>query len=137
MRIARQFYRQLCFEDVAVVCDLDCVFASDAKNLFSDVGIDPALCDVFRGSIGWTEPKDPPLERVLEGLREKGEPAELQATLARLEGERIFVLPRGAPEQYLANGHDLKASLKEINEEGDLLHVDYLRNLFGRLLVPA
>lgn len=51
-----------------------------------------------------------------------------------LENNRFFVLKNGAPESYYKRDPNDKNSWKNLKEENDLLHPEYLKELMTRLL---
>jgi predicted ATP-dependent endonuclease of OLD family len=134
LRIVRDFYTRMGFDDVAVVSDLDYLFCGDAKHLLKQLGIDPSKIDDFRKHIGWLDPKDPSLEDVLDGVRKKALDEDFDKTIKALEEKRVFVLRHGAPEQYYKDGMGRKAAWANIASEADLVETQYLKALMQGLL---
>lgn len=134
IRIARNFYQQMHFDDVSVICDLDYLFCHDIEYLFEQLGLDRELPKKFCEYIDWTKKGDPDLKYILEKIGEKGEPEELVFLLKKLQEKRIFILRHGAPEMYYKNHTGEKSGWKELNSEDDLLEVDYLKGLMKLIL---
>lgn len=134
LRIVRDFYKRMSFDDVAVLSDLDYLFSEDSKHLFRQLGLDEAKVDAFRGHIGWSSPRDPGLRDVLDALAKKGNPPDLDDTITQLEKHRVFILRHGAPEQYYKNDTGIKGAWANIVSESDLKEATYLRNLMLQLL---
>lgn len=134
LRFARKFYQQMCFDDIAAVCDLDYVFSKDIGILLDELECDKELPNEFRNHIDWTEERDPDLAYILAKIKEKGEPKKLDNLLKALQEKRIFVLQHGAPEMYYKNNTGRKDGWAEIRSESDLLRVDYLKELMKSIL---
>ena len=134
LRIVRNFYLRMGFDDVAVVTDLDYLFCSDAKQLLKEIGVDPAKIDAFRKHIGWSGAKDPSLKDVLAGVAQNGLIKDFDATLQTLEKHRVFVLKHGAPEHYCKDGQGRKNAWTDVAAESDLLEVAYLKALITEVL---
>jgi hypothetical protein len=134
LRIVRDFYLRMGFEDVAAVGDLDYVFSGDIKRLLEEFGLDPTKIDALRAHIGWAHAGDPSLEDVLIGVQKAGVPADFESVLGALEKHRIFVLRHGAPEHYCKNGAGRKGAWVTVNSEADLLEVGYLKSLMVAIL---
>lgn len=135
LRQTRKFYTQMNFDDVAIVCDLDCLFSNDMKNLLKEVNMDENIPQQLRNHIDWTESGDPPLKYVIEKINEKGEPANLEQLLADLAGKRIFVFRKGSPEMYYANNNGEKNGWVNIQTETDLIEPAYLKDLMSKVLI--
>src|SRR3989344_3051224 len=121
LRQTRKFYTQMNFDDVVIICDLDCLFSNDMKNLLKEVGVDENIPQQLRQHIEWTELGDPSLKYILEKITEKGEPANLEQLLTDLAAKRIFVFRKGSPEMYYANNNGEKNGWVNIQTEADLL----------------
>ena len=134
LRIVRNFYLRMGFDDVAVVADIDYLFSVDAKHLFEQLGLMPSGIDGFRKHIGWSDVGDPSLEDVLAGLSTRGNPTDLDSTMAALELKRVFVLRRGTPELYCKKGKGKKGAWVTIQSESDLEEPAFLRDLMQKLL---
>jgi predicted ATP-dependent endonuclease of OLD family len=134
LRQSRKFYKQMNFDDVSVICDLDYLFSNDFKNLLKELGLDENLSTTLRQHIEWTNTGDPPLKYVIEKIQEKGEPTDFENTLNELSKNRIFSLRKGAPENYYKNNNGIKGGWSDVNSENDLLEVDYLKKLIESVL---
>ncbi|MHB8561875.1 MAG: ATP-dependent nuclease [Thermoplasmataceae archaeon] len=137
LRMARKFYKQMCFDDISAVCDLDYLFCKDLKYLFSEFGFDANISDELRKDIGWTQDKDPKLEYVIGRIKDLGKPKRFEEAIKLLRMERIFILEHGGPEAYFKNDYGLKTGWVNVNSESDLLEVDFLRELMKTLLVQG
>jgi AAA15 family ATPase/GTPase len=135
LRQTRRFYTQMNFDDVAIVCDLDCLFSNDMKNLLKEVGMDENIPQQLRQHIDWTESGDPSLKYVIEKINEKGEPTNLEQLLTDLAGKRIFVFRKGSPEMYYANNNGEKNGWVNIQTEADLLEPAYLKDIMNKVLM--
>jgi len=135
LRQSRKFYKQMNFDDVSIICDLDYLFSNDFKNLLKELKMDEKLSENFRQHIELTNSGDPYLKYVLEKIQEKGEPPDFDSTLNRLSKDRVFVLRKGAPEMYFRINTGEKNGLYFINSEGDLLDAEYLKNLMKTVLI--
>lgn len=133
-RIARKFYSQMCFDDIAVICDLDYLFCCDIEHLLEELGLDKELPSKFRKHIGYTVKGDPKLDYIMAKINEKGEPERMEALLHDLQKNRIFVLRHGAPEMYYKNHPGEKKGWLELNSEFDLLEAEYLKELMKLIL---
>ena len=135
LRLARKFYKQMCFDDISVICDLDYLFSHDIEHLFAELGLDEDSLKGFREHIDWPNEGDPKLDYILEKLSEKGEPEDFKATMENLRDKRIFVLRHGAPEMYYKNNKGEKGGWMNISSEKDLLEVEYLKDLIKSVLI--
>lgn len=135
LRQAWRFYRQMGFDDVAIICDLDYLFSNDIKYLLAEIGVDNKYPDLFRKHIEWTERGDPPVESIVQKLKEKGCPDNFGQALSDLQKQRIFVLKHGPPEQYYRNDSS-KEGWADIQTETDILHAEYLKALMCEVLRP-
>lgn len=135
LRQAWKFYRQMGYDDVAIICDLDYLFSNGIKYLLAEIGVDNKYPDLFRKHIEWTEHGDPPVESVVQKLKEKGCPDNFGQVLSDLQKQRIFVLKHGPPEQYYRNDSS-KESWADIQTETDILHTEYLKTLMCEVLRP-
>ena len=133
LRQARSFYKQMGFDDVSVICDLDYLFSRDFKNILSLLGLDESISEKLRIHIDFIEDMDPSLKYVVTKIEEKGEPGELDYILSELEKHRIFILRRGSPEMYYKNQEGLKPAWEEIKEENDLFEPEYLKTLMVKI----
>jgi predicted ATP-dependent endonuclease of OLD family len=136
LRTVRDFYLKMGFDDVAVIADLDCLFAADTKQLLEAVGLDSHAADGFRDHIEWTDRGDPSLEYVVRKTQEKGPPPGFERAVRELEGERIFILRHGSPEMYYKVGMGNKLGWTEIEKKDDLNEPGYLETLINKLLIP-
>ena len=135
LRQTRKFYTQMNFDDVVIICDLDCLFSNDMKNLLKEVGVDENIPQQLRQHIEWTELGDPSLKYILEKITEKGEPANLGQLLTDLAAKRIFVFRKGSPEMYYANNNGEKNGWVNIQTEADLLESAYLKDMMNKVLM--
>lgn len=135
LRQSRKFYKQMKFDDVSVICDLDYLFSNDFKNLLKELSLDENLSTSLRQHIEWTNAGDPSLKYVLEKIQEKGEPTDFEITLNKLLENRIFALRKGAPENYYKSNNGIKNGWADISSQNDLLEVDYLKNLIKSVLI--
>jgi len=134
LRQLRKFYKQMCFDDVALVCDLDYLFCNDAKNLLKEFSLNEQYPDQFRQHIEWSENGSPSLGYVLEKIGEKGEPSNFEALINQLKEQRVFIIRHGAPERYYKNNQGEKKGWMNVNSDEDLLEVDYLKGLMKEIL---
>jgi len=134
LRQARKFYRHMGFEDVAIICDADYLFSNDAKNLFKEAKLDDKYIQGFKAHIGWTSAGDPPLQKVVEEIRSKGEPKDFEAVISALSKDRVFVLRKGAPEEYYKNHPGEKDGWENLSKKDDLIEPDFLMNLMKSVL---
>ena len=51
LRPARKFYQQMCFDDIAAICDLDYIFSADSKHLLKELDLDEEYTDKHREHI--------------------------------------------------------------------------------------
>jgi predicted ATP-dependent endonuclease of OLD family len=135
LRQTRKFYKQMRFDDVSVICDLDYLFSTDFNNLLKELNLDENLSMSLRQHIEWKNAGDPPLEYVLKKIQEKGEPTDFEKTLNKLSENRIFALRKGAPENYYKNNNGVKNGWSDVNSEEDLLEVGQLKNLIESVLI--
>lgn len=134
VRLARKFYKQMCFDDIAAICDLDYIFSKDVEHLLEELELDKELPSKFREHIDYAEDGEPKLEYILEKIKEKGEPENMEELLNSLVEKRIFVLRHGAPEMYYKNNTGEKRGWTELQSEDDLLETEYLRGLMTEVL---
>jgi len=134
LRQARRFYRQMGFDDVAIVCDADYLFSNDVKHLFKEAKLDDKYIQVFRSHISWVASGDPPLKTVIDELRDKGEPKDFEAVISALTKDRVFVLRKGAPEEYYKNNLGEKDGWEKLTGESDLLDTEYLKEMIKNIL---
>jgi hypothetical protein len=135
LRLARKFYQQMCFDDIAVICDLDYLFSHDIEYLLEELGLDKEYPRKLCRYIEWQDDRDPKLTYILEKLREKGEPSELESVINKLRSKRIFVLRHGTPEMYYKNSMGEKGGWANLQSESDLLEADYLKDLMKSVLM--
>jgi len=134
VRLARKFYTQMCFDDIAAICNLDYIFSRDIEHLLEEFALDKELPGKFREHIEYTDDGEPKLEYILEKIKKKGEPENMEGLLNGLREKRIFVLRHGAPEMYYKNNTGEKRGWTELQAESDLLEVDYLKELMKAVL---
>ena len=134
-RLTRKFYQQMCFDDIAVICDLDYLFSRDIEYLLEELELDKEYPKKFCRHIEWQGDGDPKLAYILEKLEEKGEPDEFEKAIESLSQKRIFVLRHGAPEMYYKNNRGEKGGWVNLQSESDLLEVNYLKNLMKSVLM--
>lgn len=58
VRLARKFYTQMCFEDIAAICDLDYAFSRDIEHLLEEFELDKDLPGKFREHINYRSESD-------------------------------------------------------------------------------
>ncbi len=135
LRLARKFYQQMCFDDIAVICDLDYLFSRDIEYLLEELGFDREFPKKFREHIDWQNEGDPKLDYIIEKLKEKGKPDGFNNVIKDLQDKRIFILRHGAPEMYYKNNKGEKGGWMNINSEKDLLEPEYLKDLIKLVLI--
>lgn len=133
LRQTWKFYRQMGYDDVAIICDLDYLFSNDVRYLLAEIEVDTKYPNLFREHISWTEKGDSSLEYVLQKLEERGNPKDFEQALSDLQRQRIFVLRHGSPERYY-QGDSRKKGWEDIQTEADILHADYLKALMCEVL---
>ncbi len=131
----RDFYKRIGIEDVAAIVDLDWLFSTKVKPFLDSLGIDPTIIDGFRAHIGWAEEGDPGLQKIVERIDKLGEPTHLVELIKSLEGSRVFVLRKGAPEHYSMFFPGQKKMLYLINDVGDLREPYYLADLINKAVL--
>ncbi|MFH1386276.1 MAG: AAA family ATPase [bacterium] len=134
IRMAREFYRQMNFDDVSVICDIDYIFSQDAKYLFKELGIDVNYIDELKKHVGYTDVKDPPLKIIVDELKAKGEPKLFKIIFPLLAKQKVFVLRKGAPEEYYKNNLGEKDGWEKLEKEEDLLDTEYLKGLMNAVI---
>jgi len=134
LRQARKFFRCMAFDDVSIISDLDHLFCNDMKNLLKEESMDPSIVDTMREHIGWDGMKDPALVDILGRVGKKGEPSNMESVIGELKTKRIFVLPKGAPENYYKVPPESKSEWKDINSIDDLIEVDFLKNMLRAVI---
>ena len=134
LRQSRKFYKQMRFDDVAIICDLDYVFSNDFRNLAREIGVDEGRLAALRQHIDWTREGDPSLSYVIDKLKEKGEPPDLPALLSELRRSRIFALRHGCPENYYKTGTGDKYGWITLDSEAGLNETEYLREFMQEIL---
>jgi hypothetical protein len=134
LRQTRKFYRQLGFDDVSAIWDLDYLFSNDVAHIFKEIGVPISTVPQFRKHIGWSDAKDPSLETVTAACASKGMPVALDDVCAKLAEHRIFVLRRGAPEMYFKKAPGKKDGWDTVQTKDDLLFVDELYGLLKAVL---
>lgn len=135
IRLARKFYKQMCFDDIAAICDLDYAFSRDIEHLLEEFNLDTDLPNRFRAHIDYNENGEPKLQYIVEKIKEKGEPEELGNLLDDLQRERIFILRHGAPEMYYKNNTGEKKGWVELDSESHLHEAEYLKELMNSVLI--
>ncbi|GIW61697.1 MAG: hypothetical protein KatS3mg089_0549 [Patescibacteria group bacterium] len=135
LRLARKFYQQMCFDDIAVICDLDYLFSRDIEYLLEEFGLEKELLRRFRAHIDWQNDGDPKLDYIVQKLDEKGVPDGFDDLIRSLQDKRFFVLRHGAPEMYYKHNKGEKDGWNNINSENDLLEPDYLKELMKTVLM--
>jgi len=135
LRLARKFYQQMCFDDIAAICDLDYLFSGDAEYLLEELELDKNLPNTFRAHIDWQSNGDPKLNYILEKIDEKGLPDGFEDLIQNLQSKRFFVLQHGAPEMYYKNNKGEKNGWANLNSENDLLEPEYLKELIKSVLI--
>lgn len=101
IRQSRKFYKQMNFDDVSIICDLDYLFSNDFKNLLKELSMDENLSTNLRKHIEWIDAGDPPLKYVIEKIQEKNEPANFEKVLKDLASSRVFILRKGARRFFI------------------------------------
>lgn len=134
LRQARNFYRQMGFDDVAIVCDLDYLFSNDIKHLFKDEKIDVKNIEEFKKHIDWTSSGDPSLEFILDKINKKGYPSSFDQVISDLSSKRILTLKKGSPEMYYKNHLGEKNGWEKLSSENDLFEPEYLKDLIAKIL---
>lgn len=134
LRQTRKFYQQLGFDDVSIICDVDYLFSNDIKHLLKELKVDEEYVNSFRSHIGWIATGDPPLNLVIESMQKNGEPKDFEFVISSLAKNRVFVLRRGAPEQYYKNNPGEKSGWENVLSESDLIDCDYLKSLMRTVL---
>lgn len=134
LRQTRKFYREMGFDDVSIICDLDYLFSNDIKHLFNELNLDTSVLDNFRSHLDWMEKGDPSLELVLDKIKEKGEPQNMDEAVTKLSENRIFVLRKGAPENYCKDSPGQKKSWEDVESENDLIEPEYLKELISKVV---
>jgi len=134
LRQTRRFYRQLGFDDVSAIWDLDYLFSNDVAHIFKEVGLPNNTVSDFRKHIEWTEAKDPSLEAVTLACKSKGLPHGFEGVCQKLAQQRIFVLRHGAPEMYFKNATGRKDGWDTVQTKDDLLFGDELYTLMKAVL---
>lgn len=135
LRLARKFYQQMRFDDIAAICDLDYLFCHDIECLLEELGYDKECPRKLCKHIDWIDDCDPKLDFILKKLDEKGEPPELESLIDNLRSRRVFVLRHGAPEMYYKNNKGEKGGWANLQSESDLLNADYLKDLMKAVLL--
>ncbi len=135
LRLARKFYQQMCFDDIAVICDLDYLFSRDIEYLLEEFGLNKELPQQFREHIDCQDDCDPKLDYIAQKLEEKGTPDDFDDLIRNLQDKRFFVLRHGAPEMYYKHNKGEKNGWNNINSEDDLLESDYLKELMKSVLM--
>jgi len=135
LRLARKFYQQMCFDDIAAICDLDYLFSNDIEHLLEELELDKECPKRFREHIDWKNEGDPKLEYILEKLDEKGKPQNFNEIINDLRNKRIFILRHGAPEMYYKNNKGEKGGWTNLQSESDLLKSRYLKDLIKSVLM--
>jgi hypothetical protein len=135
LRLARKFYQQMCFDDIAAICDLDYLFCRDIECLLEELGLDKECPKKLCKCIDWEDDHDPKLDFILKKLEQKGEPPELESLIDNLRSKRIFVLRHGAPEMYYKHNKGEKGGWANLQSESDLLEADYLKDLMKSVLM--
>lgn len=134
LRPARKFYQQMCFDDIAIICDLDYLFCKDIGYLLEELGLDKEFPKKFCEHIEWQDEGEPKLEYIIEKINQNGEPAGLEDLLKNLCDKRIFVLRHGAPEMYYKNNKGEKSGWVNLQSEEDLLEPEYLKEVMKSVL---
>ena len=134
LRNSLKFYKLMGFDDVSAVSDLDYLLSNDIKYLLESFTLDISTTDRLRRSIGWTGSGDPNLSYVVQHYDSLLGQGEFEDVLKELENNRFFVLRHGAPESYYKRDPNDKNGWKNLKEENDLLHPEYLKELMTRLL---
>jgi len=133
----RKFYKQMGFDDISIICDLDYLFSNNFRHLLGEVGITDDYTTQLRNHIGWTQNTDPSLADVLSGISANGEPSNFGDILTNLSQARIFTLKKGAPEMYYRNNIGEKDGWEKVRSETDLIDADDLKTLMTSVLTSS
>jgi predicted ATP-dependent endonuclease of OLD family len=102
LHVSYNFFKLMGFQKIFVICDLDCLFNLNFKELMSVIGENSDFIEVFRNEISFTDDSQPGIKFVLENLN-KMEGNKLQSKIDDLVKKNIFVLEYGTPENYYSD----------------------------------
>jgi len=137
--VSHNFFRLMGFKKVFVICDLDCLFDTNFKELLKIISFDSSFIEDFRKDIGYTDKGQPGIEFVLSNLS-KLDIKKLDDKIDELEKVHILVLRKGTPENYYSedfknknNEKNIKKLWELLSEKNDLKYVEELKNMLNSI----
>ena len=85
-----------------IICDLDCLFDLNFKDLLSVVGENTDFIEDFRKEIGFQDGGQPGIKFVLDNLG-KMDKSKLKNKIDDLAKKNISILEHGTPENYYSD----------------------------------
>lgn len=113
--VSYNFFKLMGFKKVSIICDLDCLFDMNFKELLKTVSIDSEFIDGFRSDIGFSGTGQPGTEFVLSNIG-KIDDKKLTGKINELAKVNIFVLKNGTPENYYSEKFKNNNSAKNVKK---------------------
>lgn len=137
--VSYNFFKLMGFKKVFVICDLDCLFDTNFKELLNIVSFDSNFIDDFQKDIGFTEKGQPGSEFVLSNLA-KIDAKKLNDKIDELGKINIFALKKGTPENYYAtdfknknDGRNIKKLWEILTEKKELDNIEELESIMNSI----
>lgn len=134
------FFKLIGFQKVFVICDLDCLFDTNFKELLKVISIDTNFIDEFRKEIGLTENGQSGIKFVLENIS-KMDNKKLSDKIDELSKKDVFVLKQGVPENYYAddfkhshNGRSVKKLWEFLTQKNELDNIEEIENIINSII---
>jgi len=138
--VSYNFFKLMGFKKVFVICDLDCLFDTNFKELLKIVSLDSNFIDDFRKDIGFNDEGQPGIAFVLSNFA-KLDAKKLNDKIDELSKKDIFVLKKGTPENYYTNdfknnndGKNIKKLWKFLTRKEELDNIEELKNIMNLIL---
>ena len=102
IHVSYKFFGLMGFKKIFVICDLDCLFDLNFKDLLSVVGENTDFIEDFRKEIGFQDGGQPGIKFVLDNLG-KMDKSKLKNKIDDLAKKNISILEHGTPENYYSD----------------------------------
>ncbi len=138
--VSYNFFKLMGFKKIFVICDLDCLFDTNFKELLKTVSVDSDFIDDFRKDIGFSGAGQPGTEFVLSNI-EKIDNKKITDKISELAKINIFVLKNGTPENYYSDdfkkdnsARNVKKIWEYLTSKEDLKNIEELGSIMNPIL---
>jgi len=139
--VSYNFFKLIGFNKVFAICDIDTLFNINFKEFLKVKSINSDFIDEFRGLIGFNKSGQPSLEEVLLNINKVGI-KKIENKIKELKKNEIFVLTKGAPENYysdnLKNNNpntNIKSLWEKVESKNDFDGLTELTNIMKDILI--